>query len=95
MSTPDPFYKSKEWLILRARCLKRDGYRCVFCGRDVRGKGLSRVDHIKPRKLRPDLALVLDNLRTLCGPCDNKRHVEKGGRNPEPVNAEGYPKDWQ
>jgi 5-methylcytosine-specific restriction endonuclease McrA len=29
------------------------------------------VDHIKPRKLFPHLALSLDNLQTLCSPCNH------------------------
>jgi len=75
----DPFYRSKAWLGVRAQALKRDGYRCVICGADVRGKGQSRVDHIEPRRLRPDLALALSNLRTLCPTCDNQGHREKRG----------------
>lgn len=32
------------------------------------------VDHIKELKDYPELALVDDNLRTLCKDCHNKRH---------------------
>ncbi|MFD2234812.1 HNH endonuclease [Phaeospirillum tilakii] len=73
----DPFYRSRAWVALRAQALKRDGYRCVVCGSDVRAKGQSRVDHILPRRQRPDLALALSNLRTLCSICDNQSHREK------------------
>jgi 5-methylcytosine-specific restriction protein A len=73
----DAFYKTPEWRRLRARALARDRHRCVFCGADLRPKGTSRVDHIKPRRAFPTLALVLENLRCLCASCDNKRHTEK------------------
>ena len=73
------FYQSKEWKALRLQALRRDGYRCVMCGEDINGKGLSRVDHIKPVRDYPSLALSLGNLRCLCAPCDNRRHAEKGG----------------
>ena len=29
------------------------------------------VDHIKPRKVFPELALSLDNLQVLCGDCNH------------------------
>lgn len=74
----DNFYSSLEWLKVRAQVLKRDNYRCVRCGADVRGKGKARVDHIKERKKFPALALVLSNLRTLCITCDGRRHRDKG-----------------
>jgi uncharacterized protein (TIGR02646 family) len=73
----DPFYTSTEWKRLRAAILKRDGYRCVVCKCDVSGKGQARVDHIKPRKTHPELALDPSNLRTLCSDHDNQSHREK------------------
>ncbi len=36
------------------------------------------VHHEIPRDVRPDLELDIDNLRSLCDPCHNKRHPEKG-----------------
>lgn len=89
------FYSSLAWKRLRKQALIRDGFCCKWCGTSVRGKGMSRVDHIYPVKTHPHLALVLENLRTLCPTCDNKRHAEKGGNQRTPVNAEGYPEDWQ
>lgn len=79
MPRPTPFLKSQAWRTIRVLALKRDGYRCVKCGRDVSASGASRVDHIKPRKTHPHLALSLPNLRTLCTTCDNQSHREKGG----------------
>lgn len=91
---PPGFYQSAEWRELRLRALRRDGWMCLWCGRSVRGKGQSRVDHVRTVREAPHLALSLDNLRTLCPSCDNKRHSEKG-KHHEPVNAQGYPQDWQ
>jgi len=73
-----PFLESKPWRELRATALRRDGYRCVICGADISGSGRARVDHVQPRSLRPDLALVLSNTRSLCPRCDNQSHREKG-----------------
>lgn len=89
----DPFYSSREWKDMRYRALARDGYCCTNCGVSVRGKGQSRVDHIKPKKTHPELALVLTNLRTLCAACDNARHAEKGSGGIEAVEIglDGYP----
>lgn len=73
----DPFYHKPEWRSLRKQALIRDRYRCVVCGRDVSGKGESRVDHKLSRKTHPHLALSLANLRTLCADHDNQGHREK------------------
>jgi len=91
-----PLYGSSAWKAVRARVLKRDGYRCVMCSADVRGKGLSRVDHVLSVKARPDLALSVDNCRTLCAPCDNRRHAEKGSGGIErpAISISGFPPGW-
>lgn len=89
----DPFYNSKEWKALRAKRLARDGYCCTNCGAYVKAKGMNRVDHIVQRKVAPHLSLELSNVRTLCVPCDNARHSEKGARGEERVEIglDGYP----
>lgn len=91
----EPFYKTKAWRKLRLNTLYRDKFTCTQCGASVAGKGRSRVDHIKPRRSHPELALEPTNVRTLCINCDAKRHAEKGG-GPErnPVGADGYPPGW-
>lgn len=78
MKRADPFYHSPQWRLLRREALRRDGYRCVVCGCDVSAPGAARVDHIKTRRERPDLALALGNLRSLCSCCDAQGHREKG-----------------
>ena len=94
MSNGDGFYQTPEWKHLRAQALRRDCFKCVVCGASVVGKGRSRVDHILDLKRRPDLAMSLDNLRTLCSTCDNKRHAEKMGANPNRGAAlDGTPLD--
>lgn len=73
------FYDSPAWKQVRRLALIRDRFCCVICGCSVRGKGKSRVDHIHSIHARPDLALVLSNLRTLCTLHDAQAHREKGG----------------
>lgn len=70
------FYQSKEWKELRAEAMKRDHYECVWCARDgrVNTRSVLEVDHIKELEKYPSDALDIDNLRTLCKECHNKRH---------------------
>lgn len=88
----DPFYLTPEWKADRLAVLRRDNYTCVMCGADVRGKGKSRVDHIKPRRTHPHLARDHSNLRTLCSTCDNQRHAGRG-HEPMGTDATGQPLD--
>jgi 5-methylcytosine-specific restriction endonuclease McrA len=91
----DPFYYSEAWRTLRYTALRRDRWACTVCGRSVRKRGESRVDHVKPRRQFPALALVLSNIRTLCASCDNKRHSEKGGRIRPTIDVNGFPGAWR
>jgi 5-methylcytosine-specific restriction endonuclease McrA len=95
----DPFYSTPEWRDLRRRALKRDRYRCVLCAADLRKLGSSRVDHILSRRARPDLALVLANLRSLCASCDNRQSREKlehqHGPRFERVDTDGLTAAWR
>jgi len=88
-----------RWPALRRAALRRDGYRCVWCGADVSGWKAARVDHIVPVRVDPSRMLDLTNLRTLCPTCDNRRHAEKGGgRPPEErvaVRVDGFPVDGE
>ena len=79
-SIRDRFYHTPGWKAARRAALRRDGYRCVVCQRDVSGKGQARVDHVKPWRNHPHLALSLANLRTLCTLHDAHSHREKGRR---------------
>ncbi|EHV2899326.1 HNH endonuclease [Enterococcus faecalis] len=72
------FYSSSEWRRLRQQCLERDHYECQWC--KEQGKlttqydSILEVDHIKELEHYPQYALDIDNLRTLCKDCHNKRH---------------------
>jgi hypothetical protein len=93
------FYLSPAWRTVRRAALIRDGYRCTVCGCSVAGKGMARVDHIKPIRTYPHLALSLANLRSLCPNHDNKRHFEKGRSKGAGCDVNGVPFDpghhWQ
>ena len=73
------FYDSAAWAHKRAAILRRDRYLCRECARYGRRTPATVVHHILPVEQRPDLRLDLDNLVSLCDPCHNKRHPEKGG----------------
>ena len=71
--TSDGFLKSKEWKQLRLRALELYGLVCIKCGRDNSKQFPINVDHIKPRKFFPELALEISNLQPLCGPCNKRK----------------------
>ena len=65
------FLLSYEWRRLRMQALTKYGPVCQCCGAD-RSDGLKmHVDHIKPRKLYPQLALDITNLQILCEVCNH------------------------
>lgn len=69
------FYRRAAWRRVRMQALKRDRFQCVWCREE--GKLVTKrleVDHIKELEQYPELAYELDNLRTLCRDCHNKRH---------------------
>lgn len=78
------FYNSSEWRALRKLVLERDHNECVWCKDEgkVTRENLE-VDHIKELEFYPEFALDIDNLRTLCKACHNKRHdrFDKNDRN--------------
>ena len=60
------FLRTYEWRRLRYQALKKYGGRCMACGRTAKHGVVIHVDHIKPRKTHPHLALSFDNLQILC-----------------------------
>ena len=78
-----PFYHSRAWKHVRQMALARDQGMCQDCmdrfraGYGIRPNRADMVHHIIPIDERPDLALNLDNLRSLCNECHNKAHPEK------------------
>jgi 5-methylcytosine-specific restriction endonuclease McrA len=74
--TGDPLLVSMEWKALRRVILNRYGAKCMCCGVVPTDPTQVNVDHVKPRKFYPELALDPDNLQVLCGRC-NKRKGNK------------------
>lgn len=73
----DKFYASPEWRRKRLIIIARDNKECQRC-KDVGGVGKAEaVHHILHLTNRPDLALVDDNLITVCYACHNILHPEK------------------
>lgn len=80
----DPFYHTAAWKAAAAERMRLDNYLCCDCLERYRNGGRGRVrdaevvHHVIPRSERPDLALDIQNLRSLCKKCHNQRHPEKG-----------------
>ena len=67
----DDFLQSYEWRRVRMEAIKRYGAKCQCCGATPETGAIINVDHIKPRKIFPELALSLDNLQVLCHECNH------------------------
>lgn len=67
----DGFLWSYEWRKLRMEALIKNGGRCQCCGASPATGAVLNVDHIKPRRKYPHLALEIDNLQVLCGACNH------------------------
>lgn len=67
----DKFLESYEWRRVRMVALKKYGPRCQCCGATPATGAVMNVDHIKPRRLFPELALDVDNLQLLCHVCNH------------------------
>lgn len=78
--TSRAFYKSTAWELAREQALIRDNYLCQHCIKRKRLTPADMVHHIKPISDHPDLALVLENLLSLCNSCHNKEHGVGGER---------------
>lgn len=68
--TAKDFLQTWAWRKLRYRVVRQYGARCMCCGATRESGGVIHVDHIKPRRLYPELALDLENLQILCGDCN-------------------------
>ncbi len=69
-ATPD-FLMTYEWRRVRMIALKRDGAKCRCCGATPADGVRMNVDHIKPRRIFPQLALDPNNLQVLCEDCNH------------------------
>jgi len=65
------FLNSYEWRKLRQEVLLKYETRCMCCGAEPNGEVYLCVDHIKPRKTHPELALDISNLQILCNVCNH------------------------
>ena len=67
----DEFLQSYEWRKLRLVVLNLHGRKCQCCGASPITGAVMNVDHIKPRKHFPHLALDINNLQVLCHECNH------------------------
>ena len=66
------FYKSKAWRNVRQLALRRDMFTCCDCG--GRAEEVHHKTELTPDNINiPAIALGLDNLMSLCGPCHSAR----------------------
>ena len=64
---------ARRWAAVRRAVLKRDGFRCVMCGKS----GKLECDHITPLQREPGQDVYdVDGMQTLCRAC----HIEKTAR---------------
>jgi 5-methylcytosine-specific restriction endonuclease McrA len=68
--TGNNFYATKEWARLRYMAFEKYGTQCAVCGGDKSHGVRLTVDHIKPVKKYPELALDINNLQVLCTLCN-------------------------
>lgn len=71
IAASDAFLQSFEWRRVRMQALKKYGAKCQCCGATPANGAVMNVDHVKPRKLFPELALTLENLQVLCADCNH------------------------
>jgi 5-methylcytosine-specific restriction endonuclease McrA len=82
----EPFYHSRAWKDARKQRLMMDNGFCTECmaeferGERLHPRRAVMVHHVLPITERPDLALDLSNMRSLCDMHHNREHPEKGGR---------------
>ena len=80
-----PSLGRNRWARARAAALKRDGFRCVQCGR-FGGRGLE-VDHVTPIS-EGGAPFDLANLQSLCGwPCHADKTRRERGVEVDPERA--------
>lgn len=70
--TSSAFLASYEWRRVRMEVIQERGARCECCGASPRdGRTVINVDHVKPRRTYPHLALSKDNMQVLCSVCNH------------------------
>lgn len=69
--TSPEFLSTYEWRRVRMVALKKYGPKCQCCGASPATGAVMNVDHIKPRRVFPELALEVSNLQILCNECNH------------------------
>ena len=95
MKQKDPFYSRPDWMKLRLAVLRRDDWVCNECGVRCLGKKKGSpspaVDHKKPRKEFPELAMDMGNLQTLCVSCHSRKTIRETFDNAPPkIGYDGF-----
>lgn len=71
------FYNSALWKHVRNEALERDNNECQKCKARGLYSDAECVHHKEHVRKRPELALTLDNLISLCNSCHDEEHPEK------------------
>jgi len=71
--TSNKFLLTDEWKKLRKKAVDLYGNKCKKCGFQGTVNHPIHIDHIKPRKMYPELALDITNLQPLCGRCNKEK----------------------
>lgn len=71
------FYHSKSWRQVRQQRLRFDHYECQVCKAKGKHTHAITVHHKQHVKDKPELALDLNNLETICRADHNAKHPEK------------------
>jgi 5-methylcytosine-specific restriction endonuclease McrA len=69
----DMFLRSNQWRELRKKAIEIYGNSCLKCGKEGNENSPINLDHIKPRKFFPELALDINNLQPLCSSCNKNK----------------------
>lgn len=69
----DSFLASAEWKELRRLMVEKHGAKCMCCGFVPKHPWQINVDHVKPRRFYPELALDEGNLQVLCARCNKAK----------------------
>ncbi len=64
----DEFLRSFEWKEARYKVLRKYAGHCMLCKANNK---VLHVDHIKPRRIFPQLSLDINNLQVLCDDCNH------------------------
>ncbi|MBR0302682.1 MAG: hypothetical protein IJQ80_02420 [Clostridia bacterium] len=79
MKKVDPFYKSKKWLELRAKALRRDGYTDQLLIREGKRRNATTVHHALPRERYPEYQYCLWNLVSMTDETHEAMHDRRFG----------------